>query len=465
MYALFYCSTAFRRAAGGDEGGQGAFVYCPDCGHQNPNENKFCGMCGERLPEREARSGGARPNTRTAEMRTEDVIRGAAADRRERVADKDPEPVAASLRHREPIDEPVREIRPVTSTPVNRSSNALAEERVITPKPAPPRRNQEPDYVPESALPPAVATLYEQRRPSAAPAEQPTTLSGPSFLGLSSSSGDSSYSYLYEEEQPKSHAGAIVFLIVLAILAAVVYWQWQPIHDFVVNTALSHSNVGRPSPTQGTTPESSAPAPGTTAATSDQNSAPTGTAPQGNAAGTSNPDQPKIDTSQPKSEAAPDKSNADKSPKDETPQAEVGEKSGFQDADGKGKADEPSEEVAEDAKPSPTKRAAPAAAAGAELVASGEKHLYGKGVPRNCGQAVTAFSQAAKQQNPSAMSHLGAMYATGECVPFDRVRAYQWYSKALAQNRSNTYLEHNLNMLWREMTPREQAQVTGKKTF
>jgi hypothetical protein len=304
---------------------------------------------------------------------------------------------------------------------------------------------------------------------SSTPTEQPTTLSGPSFLGLSSSpsTGDSSYSYLYEDEQPKSHAGVIVFLIVLAILAAVVYWKWQPIHDFVVNTALSNSNTGRPSPTQGTTADSTAPAPGTTTATSDQIAAPTGSAPQDKAAG-AKPDQPKIDTTQPKSEAKPDKADADKSEtsEDERPQTEVGQKSRFQDVKGKSaEAEDDNAEGTEKSKPSSARRASPAQPAGSELVANGEKFLYGKGVPRNCGQAVNAFDQAAKQQNPNAMSHLGAMYATGECVPFNRVRAYDWYSKALAQNRSNTYIEHNLNMLWREMTPQEQAQVTGKKTF
>ena len=434
-------------------------------------------MCGERLPERSKNGSSVTsmpsPNrSRTSDVRTEDTIRATEADRRERIAEHDPEPVAPSMRHREANDDPIRELKTIrnvepvresrtvasTASGVNRSSNAL-------------KREIEPDYVPESAMPPAVANFYAQRMESSTPIEQPTTLSGPSFLGLSSSpaNGDSSYSYLYEEEQPKSHAGVIVFLLVLAILAGVVYWKWQPIHDFVVNTALSNSNSGRPSPTQGTNPETTASTPGTTTATTDQNVSPSASTPQNNAAGAQKPDQPKIDTTQPNSEAKPDKSGADKTdtPKDERPQAEVGQKSRFQDV--KGKSDEASEDNGakdtEDAKPTSAKRTAPSQPAGTELVANGEKYLYGKGVPRNCGQAVSAFDQAAKQQNPSAMSHLGALYATGECVPFDRVRAYQWFSKALAQNRSNTYIEHNLNMLWREMTPREQSQVTGKKMF
>ena len=31
-------------------------LYCPECAHSNPDENRFCGMCGERLPERGGRA-------------------------------------------------------------------------------------------------------------------------------------------------------------------------------------------------------------------------------------------------------------------------------------------------------------------------------------------------------------------------------------------------------------------------
>ena len=105
----------------------------------------------------------------------------------------------------------------------------------------------------------------------------------------------------------------------------------------------------------------------------------------------------------------------------------------------------------------------PAAPAGAELVAKGEKYLYGHGAPKNCQQALTYFKAAAKEQNPSAMSQMGALYATGVCVPFDRAQAYQWFSRALHEDRSNTYLEHNLNMLWRDMSADEKARATRRR--
>ena len=106
---------------------------------------------------------------------------------------------------------------------------------------------------------------------------------------------------------------------------------------------------------------------------------------------------------------------------------------------------------------------APQGNAGGELVSSGEKYLYARGVARNCDQAVTYFNAAAAQQNPQAFSHLGALYATGECVPMDRAVAYAWFRRAYAKEPGNRYFEQNLTMLWREMTPAERQRATGRQ--
>ena len=436
-----------------DGSGQGAIVYCPECGHQNPAGNKFCGMCGEHLPERTANP--SPEKRRTAEMRTEDVVR-AAQERRERIAEHDPEPVRSDLRHREPVDAVVREPE-VRREPV-----------MVTMPPKPVREVTREELPRESELPAAVNDFYASRRVETA-SEEPTTLSGPSFLGLSGSGNGSSYSYLYEDEQPSSHAGTLVFLLVLAILAGVIYWKWQPLHDYVVNTALAHSNTGKPAPTEGTATDSTgaASAQNTQPTSSDKANSPNGMPQQDNAAASSDQksDQPKTETGQPKVEAAPaDKDNTDKTstPKDERPRSEVGRSSRFQD---KGKNDEASDADSEAENEKPSAQRTKPQPAGAELVNSGERYLYGRGVPRNCSQAVSSFHSAAKQDNPTAMAHLGSLYATGQCVPFNRVQAYQWYSRALAADRGNTYIEHNLNMLWREMSSDERAQATQRKMF
>jgi len=57
-------------------------VFCPDCGTRNPGENRFCGMCGERLPDRTERTStnksapaiGAPPAGRVPVSRAEDVL-------------------------------------------------------------------------------------------------------------------------------------------------------------------------------------------------------------------------------------------------------------------------------------------------------------------------------------------------------------------------------------------------------
>src|SRR6185437_6466417 len=89
------------------------------------------------------------------------------------------------------------------------------------------------------------------RLDSATPNERrATTVSGPSFLGLSSTSDSSTgYSYLYEDDPPKSHVGMIVLLLCLVVLGGAVYWQWQPIQNWILTRASQKVDVGAPAPT------------------------------------------------------------------------------------------------------------------------------------------------------------------------------------------------------------------------
>ncbi len=93
----------------------------------------------------------------------------------------------------------------------------------------------------------------------------------------------------------------------------------------------------------------------------------------------------------------------------------------------------------------------------------GENYLYGRTVPRNCDQAIIYLKAAANAGNAEARSHLGALYSTGECVVRDRVAAYHWFALASRSERANPWLESNLNMLWRDMSPDERRRVGAER--
>lgn len=98
-------------------------------------------------------------------------------------------------------------------------------------------------------------------------------------------------------------------------------------------------------------------------------------------------------------------------------------------------------------------------AVGARLLAEGEKYLYGRGVPSNCQYAVKSFQGAADKGNARAMAHLGSLYGSGRCVKFSRVQAYQWFAKAKEANPDNTWYESSMDMLWRNMSREERAAI------
>lgn len=417
-------------------------MYCPDCGHNNPEGNRFCGMCGERLPERTNRNNAGADRLSASEK---------SQDRRERIADHDPEPVAASLRHREAIDEPVRELPGTGLSPVRQSSPKAASAG---------RYDSEPISKPARVVEPAAAVYAATPHlESASPIEQPaTTLSGPSFLGLSSgSNGSDSYSYLYEDEAPRSHAGFLAFLLLLVIAGGVVYWQWQPIQNWVINRANQKVDTGTPAPTAGSSTASSD---NTSTPPAQSQTQPATTNPSGDNSTTT--PATTAPTKQPS--ATPGNSAAPKNaePADKPKSDDSGSPDKQEESDSAAGLSKASSRKAEAKTSAAAKRPEPEPPAGADLVASGEKYLYGRGTPQNCRQAIHDFNAAAQQENARAMAHLGALYATGECVPLNRVQAYQWFSRALAKDRSNTYLEHNMSMLWREMDTNEKAQVSGK---
>jgi TPR repeat protein len=111
--------------------------------------------------------------------------------------------------------------------------------------------------------------------------------------------------------------------------------------------------------------------------------------------------------------------------------------------------------------PAPASAAtAPEPSAGDSLAIEGERYLYGNGVPENCDRAQRSLTRAAQSGSTKAYTLLGAMYATGHCATRDLPTSYRWFARALHQDPSNTRLEKNLEVIWRQMTPEERQLAT-----
>jgi hypothetical protein len=335
---------------------QGVVVRCRNCGHPNPEESRFCGMCGNSLAPQQAA-------------------------------------------------EPEYVVENVPSSVEWEASEAPRQTAV------------EPEQVETRAEPAPLepVALASPRDDKWSVYESSTTVGGPSFLGMSSadSSEGGGYSYLFQEEE-RSHKGLLVFLIVLLAVGGVLYAKWQPIFNYVLTTALTHSHPRQPAPRT----------------------------------------RPLI--------KAPPLLARRRQPRWRTGSRQQTAKS--QPSEKHRRMTQMKQARARRTKIGTAKKAAATQAyPGSELVTSGEKYLYGRGAPRSCNQAVIYFNAAAAKQNPQAFSHLGALHATGECVPMDRVVAYAWFRRAYTKEPNNHYFEQNLTMLWRDMTPEERQRATGRQ--
>lgn len=279
-------------------------------------------------------------------------------------------------------------------------------------------------------------------------------ISGPSFLGLSDEP-DLSSSYLLDEETPKSHWGLYLFLIVLAAAGGLVWWQAR--QGGLNRTHLAalvqqaRSKISQEKQEAAAVAPSANPAAAENAGVTNPSAAPNagGAAPANSAAGATAkpnvappPTPAQIQQAAEKDAAAPaalEQTTAVAKPPSPAP------------------------------KPQPRARAAaanPAASADAEsaaLISSAQKYLYGEGVPQSCDRALSYLRQAVDTGSVKAKGMLGGMYATGHCVPMDRAVAYKWMALALRQKPNDTYLSHNLEMLWNQMTP-EQKQLAIRMT-
>jgi hypothetical protein len=88
-----------------------------------------------------------------------------------------------------------------------------------------------------------------------------------------------------------------------------------------------------------------------------------------------------------------------------------------------------------------------------------DMYIYGQGAPKNCDQGLILLRLAAQRANPQAQAKLGALYATGKCVSQDRVQAYRWLTLALKDGQPSEWTEKNRQMVWRQMSPEERSRA------
>lgn len=392
-------------------------MICTNCGKDNSESNLFCGTCGSRLERRHEQR-------RQGDRRVADRRQSAAEDAGRRTGMESRAPRAVG--------------------PAGASGGAVLRS---TP-PAHPGLDR--DFPARSE-----ASLREPR--SSRPRNAPVPFSGgPSFLGL----GETSNNYLLEDDsKPRRSYGRFITLLILLAAVAAVGWNWDKIKQ-AATSARDQSVVGSPAATPAPSadglpvgngqppaaPGSDTQAGGTQAQPAGKDAA----APSDNGAAATGADQ------QPQSDNAADDNSANdnaapasdsKSAPDAAPATATTPKKHA--ARQVPRNDKQEERIAE---------RNPAD----ESVKVADRYLYGSdGVPQDCGRAMSILSGAATKGSFEAATKLGVLYATGTCVPVDRVRAYNWYTAASRSNDS-AWLERNKSMLWGQMSAAEKQQVAGR---
>jgi zinc-ribbon domain len=303
---------------------------------------------------------------------------------------------------------------------------------------------------------------------------------GPSFLGLAEDP-KVEFHYLYEDEQPKSRVGLIVFLLIIFGAGGALAWQWR--RDGFPFNRLSAS---------GSSGQSGSPSEVSPAQSQDQSThiekpmTGVGDAQPAQPDQKTQPDTGKttdvpIENGQAGVPAASPNSNSDGSapaaaaPANTGAAPEKNSKSAARNSSEDSNTEEASAAPPADvsapthaAKPArtlkPKPAPAPAAAAGSQdsdLELAGERYLYGNGLPQNCARAESKLRTAATHANVKAQTVLGTMYATGHCVGRDLPTAYRWFARALHQEPQNSRISDDLQVLWRQMTAQEKQLATA----
>jgi len=271
---------------------------------------------------------------------------------------------------------------------------------------------------------------------------------------------------LEDDDQPRRTFGrAFLVLLILAGFGALLYYHWKG-EGVSVTLAQLWNKVN---------PQSAAPAPPAAQPT------PSPVVPAPEASPSDVAGQPhsatvteEQSTQPPANSASPAQPAAAPTPspvtKAETPKPETAAPESSADNQEQQAEVVPSNAAPAKPAPHPARKPAPSTAATAatapeptfqdSLAIEGERYLYGNGVAENCDRAQRSLTRAAQGGSAKAYTLLGAMYATGHCATRDLPTSYRWFARALHQDPSNTRLEKNLEVIWRQMTPEERTIAT-----
>jgi len=479
-------------------------VLCPACHEENPDKNRFCGQCGTPL---RGSASGAGPSSFPLQDVIEQPPRGSNGD----AGLPGPDPRESLSKGGQ------RDLRPWTVEPLPKEVIDYDNGLPLLAEPGMDRRRQTPESVrqamqkvwgnaastnePEApAQPEPEADLSRYLDFTPAHHRESSSLSGPSFLGLS---GDAESPE--SEENPKARkwpryvAAAVVSAFIAAlIVAAVMHWP-------AVSAAASrYARVGASyvqllrtgkadSSTKNTEPPSASAGP----VASNEKAAPdfvveqhpaqpaTAQTPSGPSEG---PTTAEKTTAEPVAPGSPATTAGSATLNSTTNVEATGQTQAVEpkpSATGRPRpAAEPSK--AATLKPSARQSSKPAAGQGEyqqalattnpevarallwratalgnsdAQVRLADMYIYGQGVPQNCDQGLILLRSAAQKANAQAQGKLGALYATGKCVSQDRVQAYRWLTLAINDGQQSEWTEKNREMVWRQMSPQERSRA------
>ena len=479
-------------------------MLCPNCSFENPANNKFCGECGSKLPAEPLLVNDYFQDRREVRFADPAVLASGPAEKQ--IASRSTN-IAEQTEQRYPIAESrSTRLEDVGATPEYEFIDKTVRQT----------KEEAPFLEPLPAGPLEVNKSEERevsKRSSGSESRYSGGISGPSLLGLNygpaaekpftydnddQPATDAETDYLLDEVPQRTiswRAFAVLALLIGFAVLGVIQWRSQKAQQAAkdVNNILSQNGAAIPpggipeepapqpkAPPQAANPDSKPEAQNQAHSTEDQSGKAAENTPAATPAPStaSSPAQGKAETAATTNSPAQDQEGNDMPTSTATspaqdkgvtvasngpPPQEGVTVSSNQKPESDEETTNPVGKTNAGSRRSLTRARSQAAAAtlGANdpKLARAQRFLQGRGVPQSCPLGLTLLRQSAAQGNPKADVQMGALYMSGHCVTQDRVAAYIWFSRALALEPQNQYIERNRASLYAAMTPQERMRV------